>query len=182
MKLSPWKLKRDWKQKVISRKSTDLLQIHLVRFRKNKDVILENYNSERFGQNRKRFRSGNFTDNENVLYTWFVKARSENIPISGPILASKAEILAKKLNYENFKASNGFIERFKQRQNIVYKSASVELDCVQKWKEKLPSLINGYEPRNILKSDETGLFYKLQPNKILTFKGETCFGREKKQR
>lgn len=63
---------------------------------KNKDVILENYNSEGFGQNRKRFRSGNFTDIENALFTWFVKARSENIPITGPILASKAEVLAKK--------------------------------------------------------------------------------------
>lgn len=159
-----------------------MLQIHLVRFRKNKDVILENYNSERFGQNRKRFRSGNFTDIENALYTQFVKARSENISISGPILTSKAEVLAKKLNYEKFKASNGFNERFKQRQNIVYKSASVELDCVQKWNEKLPSLITVYEPRNILNADETRLFYKLQPNKTLTFKGETCFGGEKKQR
>lgn len=52
-------------------------------------------------------------------------------------------------------------------------SASVELDCVQKWKEKLPSLINGYEPRNIFNADETGTFYWLQPNKTLTFKGET---------
>lgn len=145
-------------------------------------MILENYNSKGFGQNRKRFLSGDFTDIENALYTWFVKARSENIPISSPILALKAEVLAKKLNYENFKASNGFIERFKQCQNIVYKtssgeSLSVELDCVQKWKEKLPSLINGYEPRNIFNANETGLFYKLQPNKTLTFKGETCSGR-----
>lgn len=116
---------------------------------KNKDVILENYNSEGFGQNRKRFHSGNFTDIENALFTWFVKARSEKIPIRGPILASKAEVLAKKLNYENFKASYGFNERFKQRRNIVNKtssgeSASVKLDWVQKWKEKLPSLINAH--------------------------------------
>lgn len=59
-------------------------------------MILENYNSEGFGQNRKRFRSGDFTDIENALYTWFVKARSENIPISCPILPSKAEVLVEK--------------------------------------------------------------------------------------
>lgn len=147
-------------------------------------MILEDYNSEGFGQNKKRFRSGDFTDIENALYTWFVKARSENIPISCPILPLKAEVLVEKWNYENFKASNGFIERFKQRRNIVYKtsggeSASVELDCVQKWKEKLPSLINGYEPRNIFNADETGTFYWLQPNKTLTFKGETWSGGKK---
>lgn len=59
-------------------------------------MILENYNSEGFGQNIKLFRSGDFTDIENVFNTWFVKARSENIPISCPILASKAEVLVKK--------------------------------------------------------------------------------------
>lgn len=147
-------------------------------------MILEDYNSEGFGQNKKRFRSGDFTDIENALYTWFVKARSENIPISCPILPLKAEVLVEKWNYENFKASNGFIERFKQRRNIVHKtsggeSASVELDCVQKWTEKLPSLINGYEPRNIFNADETGTFYWLQPNKTLTFKGETWSGGKK---
>ena len=94
------------------------------------------------------------------------------------------ESLAEKLGRINFKSSNGFIERFKERRGIVYKnvcgkSNAVNCEIVQSWKEKLPSLIEQYEPRNIFNANETGLLHKLQPDKSLHFKGELCSGGKK---
>jgi hypothetical protein len=34
----------------------------------------------------------------------------------------------------------------------------------------------GYEPKDIWNADETGLFWRLQPNESMRFKGETCCG------
>ena len=41
---------------------------------------------------------------------------------------------------------------------------------------KLPSLINGYLPRDIYNADETGLYFKALPNKTMTLKNEKCTG------
>ena len=151
---------------------------------KNKDSIKSNFERSLFQSSRKQFRSGEYTDIEEALFKWFTSARSAGVQITGPVLATKAESLAEKFGRINFKASNGFIERFKERRGIMYKnvcgeSNAVDCEIVQSWKEKLPSLIEQYEPRNIFNADETGLFYKLQPDKFLHFKGESCSGRKK---
>ena len=88
---------------------------------KNKDSIKSNFERSLFQSSRKRFRSGEYTDIEEALFKWFTSARSAGVPITGPVLATKAESLAEKLGRINFKASNGFIERFKERKGIVYK-------------------------------------------------------------
>lgn len=38
--------------------------------------------------------------------------------------------------------------------------------------EKLIKISKGYEPRNILNVDETGLFFHVLPNKTIIFKGK----------
>jgi hypothetical protein len=45
------------------------------------------------------------------------------------------------------------------------------------WKcEELPKMINGYQPKEIINVDKTGLFYNLQPSMALTYKGNSCHG------
>ncbi|XP_050334999.1 tigger transposable element-derived protein 6-like [Bactrocera neohumeralis] len=47
----------------------------------------------------------------------------------------------------------------------------------------LPRLIENYNANDILKPDETGLFFKCLPNKTLTFKNEQCFeGKQSKEK
>ncbi|GBL83581.1 hypothetical protein AVEN_196412-1 [Araneus ventricosus] len=58
-------------------------------------------------------------------------------------------------------------------------SASINEGTVEQWKEDLATLVNGYEPKNIYNCEETVLFYKLMPDRTLTFKGETM-GKSKK--
>ena len=52
---------------------------------------------------------------------------------------------------------------------------------ISDWKAKLPTLIQGYEPKNVYNMDECGLFYK--QTKHTTCKGTGCTGgKQSKQR
>jgi hypothetical protein len=148
---------------------------------KRKDSIITASQSGDFSPKRKRIRLGVHEDVENALYKWFISARDKNVPISGDILMKKADFFAKELGISDFKASSGFIDRFKTRRGIVCKvvcgeSAGVSQPTVIDWKNKLPDLISEYEPHNIFNADETGLFFKCEPNKSLHLRGEECHG------
>ncbi|XP_064417988.1 tigger transposable element-derived protein 4-like [Latimeria chalumnae] len=148
---------------------------------KSKDKILEAYQSNDFDSARKKLCTADYKDVENVLFEWFKSVRDENIPLSGPMLAIKANELAKKLGHADFSASQSWVERFKHRRGIVCRtvcgeSESVNSNVLDDYVTKLPSLLIGYQPRDIFNIDETGLFYKLLPNKTLALKGEECHG------
>lgn len=112
----------------------------------------------------------------------------KNIPISGPILKEKALQVSNEFECENFKASNGWLDKFKSRYNISFKvvygeSKSVDTETVDEWRIKVKQLISSYEPRNIYNAYETGLFYKILPSKTLSFKNEICTsGKKSKER
>ena len=55
--------------------------------------------------------------NEATL-TFFLKCRAINIPVSGPMLHTKAKEIAQRLSADDFQASNGWLESFRKRQNI----------------------------------------------------------------
>ena len=59
-------------------------------------------------------------DIDSALLDWFRNARSKNIPITGPMLQEKAPKIteALKISPEKFKASNGWLDRFKKRCGI----------------------------------------------------------------
>ncbi|KAH7940637.1 hypothetical protein HPB49_002736 [Dermacentor silvarum] len=57
---------------------------------------------------------------EKVLVKWLLQARSSAINIDGAILKEKADLVALRLGIDGFKASNGWLDRFKKRNNIVY--------------------------------------------------------------
>lgn len=101
--------------------------------------------------------------------------------MSGPLIRSKAMDIAQQLEYKHFSASSGWLERFKNRHNITFRtisgeSASVSVAVVDDFKTKLPALINNYNPRDVYNADETGLFFRALPDKTLALKGEKCAG------
>ncbi|XP_049816530.1 tigger transposable element-derived protein 4-like [Schistocerca nitens] len=82
------------------------------------------------------------------------QARAANIPINGTILKEKALQISLQLGMDNFKASNGWIDKFRQRHGGVYKSEcgeskSVDEPTVAQWIQALPNLIQGYKLRDI---------------------------------
>ena len=66
---------------------------------------------------------------EETLYEWYLQRKTAGLPISGPLLRSKAEELANSFTCSaeaGFKFSNGWLEGFKRRYdirftNIIYK-------------------------------------------------------------
>jgi hypothetical protein len=116
------------------------------------------------------------------LTAWFKQARGSNAITSGTLLREKALHIATRLGIEDFKASNGWIKGFKQRHSVVYKTVSeecksVDSSTVEEWrKEQLLKIFYCYEPMNIYNADETGLFFRLPPNKTLSLKGDPCNG------
>ena len=149
---------------------------------KNKDRITEQYDSAKFDPSRKRFRTAALDDVEEALMKWFRDVRDKNLPVSGPLLKEKAEVFAKSLGHPGFKASNGWLARFKERNNIHQlrvcgESAGVDDETVDGWREEtLPAIIKDYDPQDIYNADETGLFYRMTPDKTLAFSGEECHG------
>ncbi|XP_045496574.1 tigger transposable element-derived protein 4-like [Colias croceus] len=153
---------------------------------KNREEIKEKYRLG--GVQRKKQKVGKFDKLEKVLVEWFHQARALKLPISGPIICEKARKIAECLQIADFNASNGWIDRFKNRHGIVYRQISGESETVaqqdvDRWMATLPELLQNYEPRDIFNAGEFGLFFKLMPDKSYVFKGETCHdGKASKER
>ena len=129
----------------------------------------------------KRARMCRFQDIDSAMFEWFRMARSKNIPVSGPMLQAKAVAVAEQMQLENFKASNGWLEKFKTRYKIKGmtvsgESGEVREETVESWKECFPQILAGYSPEDILNMDETGKFYRALPNKSLSEAAKQCRG------
>ncbi|KAJ2941431.1 hypothetical protein O0L34_g3643 [Tuta absoluta] len=107
------------------------------------------------------------------------------MPISGPLVKAKAENFAEELGITSFKASEGWLGKFKQRHHINFASLckisgearSVDTNVTHDWITRVWSkFIEKYAPSDIFNADEAGVFYKLTPDKTLKFKGEKCVG------
>jgi transposase len=148
-------------------------------FIKNKRKLEEKVDEG--GGKKKRLRELEYPDIDTAVFQWFKQMRSQNVPINGPLLQSKAQRFADLLHHTNFKASSGWFTKFTQRHGISYKQvcgegAAVDFDAVQKWKDELPKLLAKYRASDIFNADELGLFYKCTPDKTYTMKGEQCKG------
>jgi len=144
---------------------------------KNKNKIIESLEVGEVDLKRKR--SIKYRDVEEAILKWFHQNRHNNVPISGPILKEKATQFAKELEHPEFKASEGWLEKFKSRNNIVFRklcgeSASVSETVCDEWKKSLNTIIEGYDPKDLFNCDETGLYYECLPDRSLILKSEDC--------
>lgn len=132
---------------------------------KRKRELLDEYEGNVNTQLKRQRRT---TDNDEInelVYKWFLDATSRHVNVSGPLLKEKALKFAEDLAVTSFKASNGWLDSFLRRNNIVFKKqsgerAEVNAEVVSDWKSRLPAICEGYRPEDIFNMDETGLFYK----------------------
>ena len=81
---------------------------------KNETSIREE--CEEFKGDLKRNRKGQFNDINEILYEWFKKCFAANIYPDGPMLKKEAMEIKKcldKVEFKNFTASNGWLEKWK---------------------------------------------------------------------
>ncbi|XP_043828483.1 tigger transposable element-derived protein 4 [Dromiciops gliroides] len=156
---------------------------------KNKDKVLEAFESLRFDPKRKRLRTAFYTDLEEALMRWYRIAQCLNVPVNGPMLRLKANDFAQKLGHSDFKCSNGWLDRFKSRYGLVFRSQPVEptassVDATTVWSQNvLAYYLTDYHPKDIFNVKETGLLYRMLPTNTFAFKGEACsIGKQSKER
>ena len=128
-------------------------------------------------------RIGSFDELENAMLKWFAAMRDRNISLSGPVLLEKAKQFADQLGITDLKQSTGWLDRFKERHGIAFKVVCGEAKSVDSdssdmtgWKDRLSVIMKSYHANDIFNADETGLFFKLMPDKTLEFKNVQCQG------
>ena len=137
---------------------------------KNKEILSD---ALKKGTNvkRQKLKSGNHELVDQTIFNWFLNMRSQNVPLSASMIREKAVIFAKELNTENFQASDGWLRRWKERNNISFKivsgeSKSVTPEMINAWSEMFPpTRLSNYDLKDIYNADEFGLFYQCLPNK-----------------
>ena len=127
---------------------------------KKEEQIIKEWHLNGNEQRVRQFHSGSGVVLDKAMLEWFSKVRNQNVPVSGPMIQAKALEFDEELGIKSFKASNGWLERFRKHHDIKFRaicgdSSSVNSETVSNWEEKLPSMIQGYSPENILNADET---------------------------
>lgn len=117
---------------------------------KSKRRWLDDYESNiPLGLKKKSQKTGNEEMND-LLYEWYKDSTARMFPVSGPLLQQKALEIAKQLDNHDFKASNGWLESFQKRHNIVLgnmnaESEGVDTNTIDKWKEEVHEICAGGE-------------------------------------
>ncbi|CAF2002117.1 unnamed protein product [Rotaria magnacalcarata] len=119
------------------------------------------------------------------VYEWFIAQRAKKIPVSGPILQEYARKIAQEIDGSSgFKASNGWLERFRNRYNVRFRiisgeAGNVNNDTIEDWKTRLTKILENSDPVDVYNCDETGLFFKLMPDRSLVVNNDDCIGGKK---
>ena len=96
----------------------------------------------------------------------------------------KTKQIAEHLGKSDFKASNGWLEKWKKRHNvkrmkIAGESGDVRGETVDSWQERIPELVQGYAKEDIWNLDETGCFWRALPDRGFAKKWSQCEGGKK---
>lgn len=81
---------------------------------KNKESIITSFESG-VRLSCKRMKTPKFHNIDKAVLDWFTTARNQNMPISGGILKEKAMEFSKRFGDDNFMASTGWLDKWKQR-------------------------------------------------------------------
>lgn len=137
-------------------------------------------------KNIKMLKKPKFDVLDDALWIWFCQERRKGTPLSGPIIKEKAAILHKKIvgdEGENFRASEGWLHRWKRRHGIRHvvisgEKLSADADAAKDFVKKFEDFIkeNNMHPDQVYNIDESGLNYKMLPQKTLAAKHENITG------
>jgi len=148
---------------------------------KRKETIIEK-STWKVSSKQRRVRKAKFEQLEERVYEDFIKLKESPFKVvTNTWITERALQISAELGLVRFMASNRWLQRFKERYNLSAQqssgeSAKVNMDSVQNWLEKNKDVLLKYKPNDIFNCDESGLFFKMLPNKTVHFKGEKCHG------
>lgn len=116
--------------KLLKYKSTDKVSEELdidksllCRWARDESKIKE-FNAHNHNKKLKKGRSAANEEMEERLFSWFCESRADNIPISGNSIKKEALRLSEELGDSSFKASAGWLARWKKRYTVKLQPAS----------------------------------------------------------
>ena len=127
---------------------------------------------------------GKFADIDKAVFDWFCRVRTpvglrKPLPVSLAALQARARHEARLRNVHNFKASDGWVRRWRKRFNVppsVHLHGEAGDICLIDAEKKMDVLRSqlsegGYALQNIFNMDETGLFYRALPKRSYVLPG-----------
>ena len=136
--------------------------------------------------NNKRACQGRYREINEALYKWYSLARESLVSINGPMLQEEAAEIAKQLakpEYAEFKASSGWLEKWKNAYGISQRSIEGNLvksrsKTIEAWMERLPEICRGYKLEDIWNMDESGCLFSCIARHMSFGKREALQGRQ----
>lgn len=124
-------------------------------------------------ENVKKFRSPKWPQLEDALGLWVDNALNTKQDIDGNILKTKASYFANQLSIEDFHSSEGWLGGFKKRHGLrQFKkqgeaASAPSTESIENDRLALQQLLMSYDLEDIWNGDETGLFWKMEPSRVL---------------
>ncbi len=122
-----------------------------------------------------RNRSVQFPELDKALQIWTSQAVAAGLPLTDMTLQQKGLELAKMLNIneDQIKFTNGWLWRFKQRNGLKKvkfsgEANSAPIETLPEERVRLRALLAKYNKEDIYNADETGLFFRMEPNQTLS--------------
>lgn len=94
-----------------------------------KEKVMEEWSRSGSASQRKKIRGVTYDDIDQALFQWFTQHRACGVPISGPLMLEKAREFAVEFGHTNFKASTGFLDSFKARHGITFRTICGESEA-----------------------------------------------------
>lgn len=146
-----------------------------ISFRLVSDVCrkLKNISHKSLKKETKKIRQPVFIEIEKCLIIWTEQQNIKGIPITDDLLRERAKMFAASLKLTSFKASNGWIDRFKKRNNLKSFNlhgdmASYNMETIEIERKKIAERLEFYDLSDIYNMDETGLIFKALPSRSIT--------------
>lgn len=154
--------------------------------KKNKKLILDFVLKQDMplvgAEKRKRTTGAKYSDVDDAVYMWYQQKRSTGVPVRGAELQAAAERFAQCFGRTDFKASTGWLFRFRNRHAIgnwkvcgeqVLSSAS---ENTEPFRQKLSMLIKEEKLclAQLYSGDETDLFWKSMPENTQASRKDIC--------
>jgi hypothetical protein len=121
----------------------------------------------------KKFRGPKWPQLEKALGLWVDNALNTKQDIDGNILKTKAAFFAGRFSIRDFHHSEGWLGGFKRRHGLrQFKkqgeaSSAPSAESIENDRLALQQFLRSYNPEDIWNGDETGLFWKMEPSRVL---------------